>query len=68
MVRWILRQAHLQEVGLTQILVEHGSETIVNDCQGYWKFQFYFPTTSFSRQISQKEVEGRLSQLPTRMQ
>ena len=29
-----LRSAHFQEVGLTQILEDHGSETVVNDCQG----------------------------------
>ena len=31
-----LCQAHLQEVGLTQILADHDSETIVNGWHGYF--------------------------------
>ena len=31
-----LRQAYLQEVGLTQILADHGSETTVNGCHDYF--------------------------------
>ena len=33
MVGWNLCQAHLKVVGLTQIMANHDSQTIVIDCQ-----------------------------------
>jgi hypothetical protein len=45
LVCWHLRQAHLEEIVLTQILAYHDSQTIVIGCHIY--FQYFGPMVIF---------------------
>ena len=55
MACWNLRQAHLQEVGLTQIPADHGSQTTVNGWQYYFNFfsiVIFYGSLVYKRQMA----------------